>query len=913
MISHLKKTNLILFSILISFLIFIVSQISLPGLSKAQSPSQLTERYIRTGTGWDVFYIKNQNIIVAWNQKDSKQFIVLDQIDQGWREQRPTYYEIPGNNASECPTYAYKIDKTVHLFTQDDSSDSRECVRPTITSDGVGLKSSRVSFDNPGGYREITLIGVGEFNNLSELFNVKADTFTTELKNYLRERNYFSTPYGCPGIPEPARGTRGGLTAGSNAIYACPDSNGRINPATTGVVYQGIFQTMDPIKWNEIINNTVKAETDDEQRDYQDETCTDQLNPFGWVLCPIITLTESVYMFMADVVSNLLFVDEASYSSQNVNSSWRIFTNIANSLLILIGLVIIASQILGFEFISAYTIKKALPRLIIGAILIQLSWFLFTSLISISNALGTGLYSLLLTPFGFNGNGFVGLLDIFSKSGVPIDSSENLNNGLFNGVGLLITGAAVGAGAAASISALQGLWLLFVLFLIGVLISILVALFVIIARQGLIIILLVLSPVALALWILPGTNKYWKIWWDNFIKLLMLFPLIMLLFATGTIAAYILASSSGSNDYTYNLFALMAYFIPIFLIGSTFKLAGSGLQAISGISGKLGTKVRGSGMFGLRSRAKIMRENSPYALSKRMKETNLQKNLQNKYANQLMGQYGEGRLSRTMDRIDRSGRVKRLLTNNLRRNAGGRSQKDINRAMSSAVSIVASDKQQEYKDNMILIDNAIEQMALNDGVQPGDLYIEMEKYRSDILMGAYDKSTRPELQALLNMPDFKNLVYTKALQMKDGSEGVEEYVKDNAIYNKYRDFVTSNSEAVPVVAEKLPQAVKGATKFDFDDATSPGFSDAIKGYANLPKFNQEEVKRILKLDLSRNQNTDLIVAQLSGLADPNSSVSPQVLKDIQNHIGQGLDLVELRSRPNDRLEYDRVTQRFRIV
>jgi hypothetical protein len=53
-----------------------------------------------------------------------------------------------------------------------------------------------------------------------------------------------------------------------------------------------------------------------------------------------------------------------------------------------------------------------------------------------------------------------------------------------------------------------------------------------------------------------------------------MYPLIMLLFAGGTISAILLSSSESYINY---IFAIVAYFIPIFLIGATYKFAGGHL------------------------------------------------------------------------------------------------------------------------------------------------------------------------------------------------------------------------------------------------------------------------------------------------------------------------------------------------
>jgi len=92
-------------------------------------------------------------------------------------------------------------------------------------------------------------------------------------------------------------------------------------------------------------------------------------------------------------------------------------------------------------------------------------------------------------------------------------------------------------------------------------------------RKVIVVFLLVLAPMAIVFWILPGTDKWWKMWKDNFVKLMLMFPIIIGFVSAGRIFAYI-ASGMG-NDNSINFFViLIAYFGPLFLIPKTFSMGG---------------------------------------------------------------------------------------------------------------------------------------------------------------------------------------------------------------------------------------------------------------------------------------------------------------------------------------------------
>jgi hypothetical protein len=99
-------------------------------------------------------------------------------------------------------------------------------------------------------------------------------------------------------------------------------------------------------------------------------------------------------------------------------------------------------------------------------------------------------------------------------------------------------------------------------------------------RQVLIVMSVILFPIAMTLWILPGTQRYWKLWSDNFIKLLMLFPLIMAMIYTGRVFAHIFIQatvqpgSSKIDRVIASLVLFIAFFGPYWFLPKAFKWGG---------------------------------------------------------------------------------------------------------------------------------------------------------------------------------------------------------------------------------------------------------------------------------------------------------------------------------------------------
>lgn len=100
-------------------------------------------------------------------------------------------------------------------------------------------------------------------------------------------------------------------------------------------------------------------------------------------------------------------------------------------------------------------------------------------------------------------------------------------------------------------------------------------------RQGLLILLAMTAPIACALYVLPGTEKYFKKWWDLFIKTLFVYPIIVAIFAISDVLASVIFNAFGDN--TIGIIAgLIAMFAPAALIPFSFKFAGGAIGTIYG-------------------------------------------------------------------------------------------------------------------------------------------------------------------------------------------------------------------------------------------------------------------------------------------------------------------------------------------
>jgi hypothetical protein len=287
---------------------------------------------------------------------------------------------------------------------------------------------------------------------------------------------------------------------------------------------------------------------------------------FEWIFCGVLRMFDSIVNTLTGILEGLLTFNVNTYLNDSVKSSWSIFKNIASAILVIVLLVAIISQAIGGGPLDAYTLRKILPRLVIAVILMQISWYMLIWSIELANDLGHGVRDLMCAPFGgwenLNLDKLVGQLGTFAASGSEVT--------IFTAVGIAFAFSGLTIGGVALIA-------------LGAVLSLFVGLIVLLVREILIILSVILFPIAILAWILPGTQRYWKLWSDNFIKLLLLFPLIMGVIYAGRIFAHIAGTpGAGTGPHILALFIVfVGYFAPYWFLPKTFKWGGQAFAAAS--------------------------------------------------------------------------------------------------------------------------------------------------------------------------------------------------------------------------------------------------------------------------------------------------------------------------------------------
>lgn len=292
----------------------------------------------------------------------------------------------------------------------------------------------------------------------------------------------------------------------------------------------------------------------------------------GWFICPIsngiASGIDEVYTWISDLMTTPAI--DSSNNSSGVKVAWDIMRNIANAAFIVAFLIVIYSQLTSVG-ISNYGIKKLVPRVVIAAILVNLSFIICAAMIDLSNIFG------------------VALQDMFNEIRSQVSA-----NGAFNGaplptwsdlVAMVLSGGAATAGVYGALAVTGGslasaaYWLLPII--ASILLTLTVVFIILAARQALLIILTVISPLAFVCYLLPGTEKFFEKWRNLMFTLVIFFPAFSVVFGGAQLAGLIILQNA--NSWIMVILGLAVQVSALAIAPLVFKLSGGVLGRVAGI------------------------------------------------------------------------------------------------------------------------------------------------------------------------------------------------------------------------------------------------------------------------------------------------------------------------------------------
>jgi hypothetical protein len=290
-----------------------------------------------------------------------------------------------------------------------------------------------------------------------------------------------------------------------------------------------------------------------------------------WIICPIMkTIYRGIYVMFDHFIKPMLDISPLSFKATDpLMIVWKAFRDLTNALLVIIFLFVIFGNATAIG-IDAYSFKKAIPRLIVAAVGIQISYFITAFLVDLGNVLGAGIQGLANSAF----------LDQIGRQLTP--NAQSWSSPAELGTNVIILGV---AGIIVNAFELWGFFLPLILVVGFAVMSFLLSIF---ARQLIISILIVISPLAIAAWVLPNTEKYFKLWWENLFKAIMMYPIIMLILIMGNTVAIIGHAAGGSKE----IMAMFGPLIAFMMIPGAFKWSGN---ITAGITSKIRERTTGYG------------------------------------------------------------------------------------------------------------------------------------------------------------------------------------------------------------------------------------------------------------------------------------------------------------------------------
>ena len=318
-----------------------------------------------------------------------------------------------------------------------------------------------------------------------------------------------------------------------------------------------------------------KSEEKKSEEKTENASCYSQVGGLGWIVCPVAAFLSRAIDTIYDLIEDFLILEPISMDEKSpVFQIWVYARNITNIIFIIFLMAVIYSQVTGFG-LSNYGIKRALPRLIIAAILINLSYLICVLAVDFSNLVGRSLHGFLSSvattaaSSGQFGSGYsTSFYDIFTTIAA---------GGV---IGTLVVGLSGGP---------LGLLLAIIPVILGGIISVLIGLFTISLRQAVIILLVSVAPLAFGAYLLPNTERWFKKWTNLFFQMIFFYPMFSLLFGASKVASGIFMGSA--NSMLGIILGLAVQVLPLIFAIGLMKMAGTVLGQVGNALNSLGNKA----------------------------------------------------------------------------------------------------------------------------------------------------------------------------------------------------------------------------------------------------------------------------------------------------------------------------------
>ncbi|MBR2754078.1 hypothetical protein IKD82_02890 [Candidatus Saccharibacteria bacterium] len=320
-------------------------------------------------------------------------------------------------------------------------------------------------------------------------------------------------------------------------------------------------------------NNETRVNTQDESNKKDEKSngdgCKKSLGSLGWLVCPATGKIAEATDWLYDKIEGVLQVDPIpAEDGSPIYEIWKYSRAVTNIVFIIFLLVVIYSQLTGYG-ISNYGIKKVLPKVIVVAILINLSFLICTLAIDVSNIIGNGIRGV-----------FTSVEEaVLNSTEIPVNAGASMSEVYSAMAG----GTALAVGGAMIAFELAEIWMLIPMVL-GAIVSVVSGLITIALRQAVVALLVMISPLAIVAYMLPNTESWFKKWKKLLTQMLVFYPMFSLLFGASNLAGF--AILAAAKDAFGVILGIAVQMFPLFFSWKLMKMSDTFL-------GNINSKIQG--------------------------------------------------------------------------------------------------------------------------------------------------------------------------------------------------------------------------------------------------------------------------------------------------------------------------------
>jgi len=311
-----------------------------------------------------------------------------------------------------------------------------------------------------------------------------------------------------------------------------------------------------------------------------DDGCKKSLGSIGWLVCPTTGKISEAVDWLYDKIEEVLVINPVpAEDGSPIYEIWKYCRGLTNIVFIIFLLVVIYSQITGFG-ITNYGIKRALPKLIVAAIMVNISFLICSLAVDLSNVIGNGLRGIFtsIAESAVVNNGAAVELTANGDLTAEMKLADAAGGGLFTG-GVIAT---VTAGVLAVETG--AIWML-IPTVLGAIVAVVTGLITIALRQAVVMLLIMVSPLAMVANILPNTESLFKKWKNLLTRMLVFYPIFSLLFGGSQLAGFAIITGAKGDSFML-LVGIAVQIFPLFFSWKLMQMSGT-------LLGDVNTRLRG--------------------------------------------------------------------------------------------------------------------------------------------------------------------------------------------------------------------------------------------------------------------------------------------------------------------------------